>query len=267
MIYIWRFLPEANGLPPVEGETFSMANDSVAVVVDHNVVDRRSIVSILRKEFNVNNIYQSGTARDALTVIKNEPQIEWVFSDTDLPDLDGFEFLSRARTFPSTASSSFIMMSSRRDKESLLMAATAGVTDYVVKPFTSSVVVAKLRKIANGHERRESKRIQVSTDYELDVNFGSSKYAATLLDISLGGCQIRSELLKNGGGCIYDVANLVIKSAHGDLALEAKMVRTEVDHENPEETTMKAAFRFQNTDQKRLDGISKLISSLKEGAK
>lgn len=241
-----------------------MANDRVAVVVDQNIVDRRSIVAILRKEFNVTNVHQSGTARDALAVIRAEPRIDWIFSDTDLPDSNGFEFLLKARDFPSMAAAAVVMTSARRDKESLLMAATAGVNDYVVKPFTSSILISKLRKIANGHERREAKRFKVFEGHELVVTFGDANYAGALLDISIGGCMVKTELLKQGGGCIYDVAKLNLKVGEDVLTLEGKLLRTESNQaDDPGETTMKVAFRFQNVDPETLSRVSRLIAAQK----
>lgn len=238
--------------------------ESAAVVVDQNVGDRRSIASILRKEFKITNIYQSGTARDALALLKDVDNIEWVLSESDLPDQTGFEFVTQARQLPSTQHSSFIMLSTRRDREALLLAAQAGVADYVIKPFTSSTLVSKLRKIANGHERRETKRIEVLADHKLHVTFGDHQYQGSLLDLSLGGCLVRTELFNKGGGCIYEVANLTLEVGSDPLSLKGKVVRTEGDLEtNPDASTMKAAFRFINADPKTLDKISLLLASLK----
>lgn len=240
-----------------------MANDSIAVVVDQNLLDRRTVVSILRKEFKIAQVHQSGTARDALAIIKDSDKIAWLISDTDLPDESGFDFVNKARTFPSVASSSIVMVSSRRDREALLLAATAGVSDYVVKPFTSSTLVAKLRKIANGHERRTSRRISVLGEHTANLAFNDTVYDASLLDISLGGCLVRTELLNRGGGCVYDKALVKVEYGGGGVVLEGVLLRTEGDLEdNPDGDTMKAAFRFTNSDQRVIDDLARLIAVL-----
>lgn len=240
-----------------------MQNDSTALVIDKNVVDRRSVVTILRNEFRLknSNIHQSASAKDAMTVVRNEPRIDWIISDIDLPDISGFDFLDKARELASSKDSSVILMSSRRDKEALMMAAAAGVDDYVVKPFTTSIMATKIRKIAHGHEKRESERVKDHTVHPVQVQLGEITYEGELIDISLGGCQVRCELFKRGG-CVTDLGDVVIKTSAGDLKLSGMLVRIEVDGPG-DPPRLRAGFRFHSLTPTLLTQIGDFIASLK----
>jgi len=240
-----------------------MQDPKVALVIDKNVVDRRSVVSLLRNEFQLKNpnIHQCAAARDAVAVLQNEGRVDWIIMDIDLPDGSGFDFLERARDIASAKNSSVILMSTRRDKEALLMAAAAGVDDYVLKPFNTGTMATKIRKVANGHEKRESERVEDHSDHEVVLQFEGATYTTYLLDVSLGGCQVRSEVFRQGG-CIYDTASLTIKAENGDIAVQGMLVRTEVDHDS-DNKGIRAGFRFQNLKPETLNRVSEFIGQVK----
>jgi DNA-binding response OmpR family regulator len=69
-----------------------------------------------------------------------------ILLDLQMPGKTGFDFLARKQASPELASVPVIIISSITDKESVYKAIGLGAADYVVKPFTTSSLVQKVRK-------------------------------------------------------------------------------------------------------------------------
>jgi signal transduction histidine kinase len=81
---------------------------------------------------------------DALELAVGHPPTI-VISDLRLPDLDGLDLLKALRHDVRTRDTPVILVSSRADEESILAALELGADDYVVKPFGSRELVARVR--------------------------------------------------------------------------------------------------------------------------
>ena len=67
-----------------------------------------------------------------------------VLSDVMMPRLDGFGLLKRLKEEPATASTPVILLSARAGEEATVQGINAGVDDYLVKPFSSREVIARV---------------------------------------------------------------------------------------------------------------------------
>ncbi|MBI5490560.1 MAG: DUF4388 domain-containing protein [Deltaproteobacteria bacterium] len=83
------------------------------------------------------------TADAALRTLEEEA-VHLVISEVDLEPFDGFELLRRAQS--SGKSIPFIFLTARAAAEDVTRAFELGAADYVVKPSTTEVVVAKIRQ-------------------------------------------------------------------------------------------------------------------------
>jgi len=74
-----------------------------------------------------------------------------VVSDWNMPVMPGIELLRAVRADAELKKLPFLMVTAEAQKENLIEAVQAGVSNYVVKPFTAEVLQGKLEKIfANG---------------------------------------------------------------------------------------------------------------------
>jgi response regulator RpfG family c-di-GMP phosphodiesterase len=85
------------------------------------------------------------TAEAALVVLSEK--VDVILSEVRLEPVDGFVFLERLRADPRTSALPFIFVSDRADAEEVNRGFELGAIDYVVKPFTPEVLVAKLRRV------------------------------------------------------------------------------------------------------------------------
>ncbi len=68
-----------------------------------------------------------------------------VISDWNMPNLTGLEFLKKVRTNSQGADTPFILLTAEGQKEQVLDAITAGVTQYILKPFSSKNFEEKIK--------------------------------------------------------------------------------------------------------------------------
>ncbi|MFH1139931.1 MAG: response regulator [Pseudomonadota bacterium] len=122
-----------------------MANGSYTVLtVDDSRLIRRNVRSMLT-EIKVKNILEAANGEEAITVLKAN-KVDLIISDWNMPNMNGQELLEFVRKNPATTSVPFIMLTAEGDKEKVLAALQAGVTNYIVKPFTAETLYKKLRK-------------------------------------------------------------------------------------------------------------------------
>lgn len=84
---------------------------------------------------------------DAAIRILLEHEIHLVVTEVDLEPFDGFELARRARGSKKTERIPFLFFTARSSAEDVSKGFELGAADYVVKPSTTEVLVAKIRKI------------------------------------------------------------------------------------------------------------------------
>lgn len=117
------------------------------LVVDDFLTMRRILKNIL-KQVGFSNLYEAEDGSQALEVIKSgNPKINLVIADWNMPKMTGIELLKIIRADESTKAMPVIMVTAEAQKSRVLEAVQAGVSNYIVKPFTAETVKAKLDQV------------------------------------------------------------------------------------------------------------------------
>lgn len=124
------------------------------LVADDNV----QIIEVL-KQYILKEGYNVYTAYDGKRTLEEfyKRSYDAVLLDVMLPEVDGFEICSRIRE---TSMVPIIMITARGEDYDRIMGLDIGADDYVVKPFSPSEVMARLRAVLRrvdspGKERAE----------------------------------------------------------------------------------------------------------------
>lgn len=112
------------------------------LVVDDSRTMRVIIIKALA-QLGFKDVLEAGDGRDALELFKTTP-VDAVLSDWNMPNMNGLEFLKEVRQLNKTVP--FIMITTEAERGSVVAAIQAGVTDYVVKPFTQDALRKKLEQ-------------------------------------------------------------------------------------------------------------------------
>ncbi|MEG1039479.1 MAG: response regulator [Pseudomonas sp.] len=121
-----------------------MSKVSVLVVDDAPFI-RDLVKKCLRNYFPGMVIEDAVNGRKAQTLLSREA-FDLVLCDWEMPEMSGLELLTWCRQQESMKTLPFIMVTSRGDKENVVQAIQAGVSDFVGKPFTNEQLLTKVKK-------------------------------------------------------------------------------------------------------------------------
>ena len=122
-----------------------MTTDLKFLIVDDFSTMRR-IVRNLLKEIGYTNADEAEDGAAALVKLKGGA-FDFVVSDINMPNMNGFELLSQIKADASIKHLPVLMVTAEAKKEDIVTAAQAGAAGYIVKPFTKATLEEKVNKI------------------------------------------------------------------------------------------------------------------------
>ncbi|MDF0733377.1 response regulator [Pseudomonas entomophila] len=115
------------------------------LVVDDAPFIRDLVRKCLRNAFPGMVIEDAVNGRKAMAMLSKE-RFDLVLCDWEMPEMSGLELLTWCRQQEEMKALQFIMVTSRGDKENVIQAIQAGVSDFVGKPFTNEQLLTKVKK-------------------------------------------------------------------------------------------------------------------------
>ena len=125
----------------------SMPPIGIKILVVDDFPTMRKIVKQVLKQLGYNDVQECEDGALALAFLKVNPQIEFVISDWNMPNMTGIELLKSVRADPKLKHLPFLMITAEADKENIVEAVKSGVNNYIVKPFNAGTLKEKIEKI------------------------------------------------------------------------------------------------------------------------
>jgi two-component system chemotaxis response regulator CheY len=113
-----------------------------ALVVDDSRAVRMIIREILRAMGT--EVVEAADGRQALEQLRQDPEIELVLVDWNMPVMDGLEFIRVVRAQRCYDRVRIVMVTTETESEQVTRALSAGANEYIMKPFNKEILVAKL---------------------------------------------------------------------------------------------------------------------------
>jgi chemotaxis family two-component system sensor histidine kinase/response regulator PixL len=113
------------------------------LVVDDSLTTRQTLALTLKKAGY--RVVQARDGREALEQLQHNTDICAVFSDLEMPQMNGFEFLSYCRQKFAKSELPVIMLSSRSSEKHRQVATLMGATHYLTKPYLEQELLQILR--------------------------------------------------------------------------------------------------------------------------
>lgn len=136
------------------------------------------------------------SAEEGLKVLEKE-KCKLVLLDIMLPGMDGFETCSLIRR---KANTPVLMMSAKTDDKSKLLGYEIGADDYIEKPFSISVLVAKIKAlIRRSYEPKEERHILTECGITLDYTARTVTQNGEKIDIKGKEFDVLYYLMKHVG--------------------------------------------------------------------
>ena len=119
---------------------------SIKVLIVDDFATMRRILKNILKQIGFKNLLEADDGTTALEVLEKQ-SVDLVISDWNMPKMTGLELLKILRADKRYARIPFLMVTAEAQKQNVIEAVQAGVSNYVVKPFTAEAISEKLEKI------------------------------------------------------------------------------------------------------------------------
>lgn len=120
------------------------------------VVDDESRMRKLVKDFLTRSDYEvieAGDGSEALDIFFEEKNIDLILLDVMMPKLDGWEVCREIRAYSKVP---IIMLTAKADEKDELQGFRLGVDEYISKPFSPKILVARVEAILRRFRQEES---------------------------------------------------------------------------------------------------------------
>lgn len=122
------------------------AASSIQVLVVDDQQSMRVLVRTCLAQIGIKDIRDASDGEAGLKELITKPA-HLVISDFNMPKIDGLAFLRAIRAHPPIANTAFVMLTGRADAELVQRAVQFGVNNFLVKPFTTAQLKAKLETV------------------------------------------------------------------------------------------------------------------------
>jgi two-component system chemotaxis response regulator CheY len=245
---------------------------NVSFLIVDDLQSVRSIVkSTVYNRLGSQKILSAVNGLAAKMILQKQP-VDIIISDLEMPRMDGFELLSFVRSHPKLKNIPFIMMTSEDEKEFVVNAIQKGVSQYVVKPFTTEKLEEAIRRSWHSAEQRRNTRISHLPQHEVSLQFNDSNIRkGHITNISTSGILIELEYNKEMALFASCVVNFTVKFNENKtkkiMGLVCKVIRIEAQNFNdPSSHSCRIAvhvFEGDNTSE-TLSSLSLMIGALTE---
>ena len=173
---------------------------------DHKIIEL--VTRTLRTAWVETNLLSTVYGEEGVELVKKEhPEI--VILDLMLDDIDGFEVLRQIRLFSDVL---VVILTARGDEDNKIRGLQEGADDYIVKPFSTGELVARMKSLIRRKDITEATAtvaVKPSTR-RLSIDFANQK-------VSVGGNLLRL------GPSTYELLYLLVTSEGAVLSKKTLM--------------------------------------------
>lgn len=131
----------------------ALGQPDMKILIADDMPVMRKIIKQLLKEMGYKIFVEVENGEEAYKKLQEEPDIEFIFSDWNMPEMTGLEFLITVRRDERFKHLPFLMITAEAEKANIIEAVKAGVSNYVVKPFNKAVLSEKMGRVLASHKK------------------------------------------------------------------------------------------------------------------
>lgn len=164
------------------------------------VVDDESLMRKLIKDFLVKKGYEIVEASNgelALDIFYAQKNISLILLDVMMPKLNGWEVVKEIRK---SSKLPIIMLTAKSDEKDELLGFELGVDEYISKPFSPKILVARIEAILRRTNKiGESSQIRSKAGIVLDKNAHTLSIDETQIELSFKEFELLDYFMENEG--------------------------------------------------------------------
>ena len=121
------------------------------LVVDYQRPMRQAITAALH-DLGFTDVIQESSGLDAMRTLRST-SVAAVIADWTMPGMSGLGLLRWVRSEANYAKLPFILITAESDREKVRMATEAGVSEYLIKPYTVQDLANKIKRVLGGESQ------------------------------------------------------------------------------------------------------------------
>ena len=163
------------------------------------VVDDESRMRKLVRDFLVKNNYEvleAGDGEEAMEIFFAQKDISLVVLDVMMPKMDGWQVCREIRAYSKVP---IIMLTARADERDELQGFQLGVDEYIAKPFSPKILVARIEAILRRTNQTAREEILSCGGIRLDKSAHQVTIDGVSVDLSYKEFELLAYFMENKG--------------------------------------------------------------------
>ncbi len=153
-----------------------MPRTSILVIEDEQDIQHIVRYNLEKEGYSVTCV---ASAEEALAHLRTRVP-DLIILDLMLPGMDGMEFCRLLRRAPETEQTPIIMLTAKGEESDIVAGLELGADDYVTKPFSPKVLVARIRSVLRRRPRRAPSPPEDSLIEIHDITIDRTRHTVTV---------------------------------------------------------------------------------------
>jgi two-component system chemotaxis response regulator CheY len=125
----------------------------IKILVVDDMSTMRKIIKNMLSQIGFTNITEADDGATAWPMIESASKeghpYEFIISDWNMPQMSGLDLLKNVRSTQGMEKLPFLMITAEAEQGNVVVAVKAGVSNFIVKPFSPQTLKEKIDKIFN----------------------------------------------------------------------------------------------------------------------
>ena len=197
------------------------ADNAIILVIEDEPEIAELLATHIRHAGYLVRVIDRGLA--GMTIAQQETP-DLILLDLMLPDVDGLEVCRELQRSPQTSGIPIIMLTARGEESDIVDGLECGATDYITKPFSSKVLLARIRNILRRSDMAGSSpsgedSIKVA-NIAIDNQRHEIRIDGSLIELTLSEYEILHYLARRPG--FVRTRDQIISALHGDRVVMSR---------------------------------------------
>ncbi len=124
-----------------------MSSGLKVLVVDDDMINRKLMAAMLKKNPTIEEIVEASDGQEAITLLKDLNDIDLVLLDIIMPVMDGIAVLQIMNSDPKLQNIPVIVLTTDETKKS--EALNSGANDFIAKPVRENDIMSKIERLSS----------------------------------------------------------------------------------------------------------------------
>ena len=168
--------------------------DTKILVVDDEPRMRKLVKDFLAKKNYI--VVEAGDGEEAYDKFVENKDISLIIMDVMMPKMDGYDTSEEIRKISKVP---IIMLTAKSEEKDELRGFDIGVDEYITKPFSPKILVARVEAILRRYQTSDENSIIVAGNIKLDATAHKVTVDGNLIDLSFKEFELLNYFMVNQG--------------------------------------------------------------------